>query len=76
MKSGSESNRHPKPASYENLGQILGRAFDRMVGRPQRYIDDAVVSAACNDPVRKRNRDIVGVNDIGAARGDGQFFFF
>lgn len=65
----SNSGRNNDAAEF-GIGQI-----ERVINSPERQIINAFTMATSDNPIRENDGDIGGVNNFGAVRSSGQFFW-
>lgn len=69
MEPSSESLREAKAGGNDDACHLGVGLPHRVIDRPERDVDDAIVDATRNKPINEQNRDIVRINDFGALSG-------
>jgi hypothetical protein len=68
MELGSKSERQPEPSRDNDFGQVFFLAFPAVVDGSKSDVQYTLERPGRDDPIRKNNWDIVGVNDVRALR--------
>ena len=68
MELGREGERQPEPSRNNDFGQVFFLAFPAVVDGSKGDVQYTLEGPGRDDPIRKNNWDIVGINDVRALR--------